>query len=44
MTLCRVVFRKLIYAGAMLVNALVAAVTHLDTDVCEIPCADAITV
>ena len=44
MTLCRVVFGKLINAGAILVNALVTAVTHLDTDVFEIACADAITV
>ena len=44
MTLCQVVFGKLMYAGAILVNALVTAVTHLDTDVCEIPCTDAITV
>ena len=30
--------------GALLVNALVTAVTHLDTDVCKVPRADAITV
>ena len=43
MTLCRVVFEELIYV-AILVIASVTAVTHLDTDVCDIPCADAITI